>query len=115
MQAQTDIFLGWTEGKKLGGRHFYIRQLRDWKGSIEVEGGTPNQLAFYAGLCGTTLARGHARSGDAAAIHAYTGGSVTLDKAITAFAESYAAQNLEDFHRFEEAIAGGRLEVADLV
>jgi len=115
MQAETDIFLGWTEGKKLGGRHFYIRQLRDWKGSIEVEGGTRKQLVFYAGLCGTTLARGHARSGDAAAIRSYAGGGVALDKAITAFAESYAAQNLENFHRFEEAISSGRLEVADLV
>ncbi len=111
-QAQTDIFLGWTEGKELEGRHFYVRQLRDWKGSVEVEGATPNQLAFYAGLCGTTLARGHARSGDATAIRAYCGGGGALDNAITAFAESYAAQNLEDFHRFEEAIASGRLEVA---
>jgi uncharacterized protein (DUF2252 family) len=115
MQAQSDIFLGWTEGAQLGGRHFYIRQLRDWKGSVEVEGSTPNQLTFYAGLCGLTLARGHARSGDAAAIRGYTGRSAALDTAITAFAESYAAQNLEDFHRFEAAIASGRLEVADLV
>ena len=114
-QAQTDIFLGWTAGSQLEGRHYYLRQLRDWKGSVEVEGSTPNQLAFYAGLCGTTLARGHARSGDAVAISAYCGSGRTLDKAITAFAESYAAQNLEDFHRFEEAIASGRLEVADLV
>ncbi len=112
MQAQTDIFLGWTEGSELHGRHFYMRQLRDWKGSIEVETATPNQLAFYGGLCGTTLARGHARSGDATAIRSYCGSGTELDKAVTAFAESYAAQNLDDFHRFEEAIASGRLEIA---
>ena len=62
VQAQSDIFLGLTEGRE--GRQFYVRQLRDWKGSVEVEGATPEQLSFYATLCGRTLARGHARSGD---------------------------------------------------
>ena len=65
------------------------------------------------GLCGMTLARGHARSGDAVAIRSYAGKSATLDASIVAFAESYAAQNLEDFQRFEQAIADGRLECAD--
>jgi uncharacterized protein (DUF2252 family) len=111
VQAESDIFLGWTEGR-LEGRHYYLRQLRDWKGSVEIEGSTVNQLAFYADLCGRILARGHARSGDPVAISAYVGGSDALDRAMTAFAEAYAAQNLEDYGRFEEAIATGRLEAA---
>ncbi len=109
VQAESDIFLGWTEGK-IEGRHFYLRQLRDWKGSVEIDGGTPNQLRFYADLCGRTLARGHARSGDAASIAAYAGTSNRLDRAVTAFAEAYSAQNLEDYARFREAIDSGRLE-----
>ena len=115
IQAQSDSFLGWTQGTGPGQRHFYLRQLRDWKGSVEVEKSTPNQLVFYAGLCGTTLARGHARSGDAEAIRAYAGKSTALDRAITAFAEQYAAQNLEDFQAFRRAIADGRLEASDPV
>ncbi len=114
VQATSDIFLGWTTGE-LAGINYYVRQLRDWKGSVEVEadGVTPEQLGFYAGLCGMTLARGHARSGDAVAIRAYAGKGSTLDSAVVAFAESYATQNLEDFQRFEQAIAEGRLECAD--
>jgi uncharacterized protein (DUF2252 family) len=113
VQATSDIFLGWTTGE-LAGIHYYLRQLRDWKGSVEVEaeGVTPEQLGFYAGLCGMTLARGHARTGDAVAIRAYAGKGATLDDAIVAFAESYAAQNLEDYQRFQQAIAEGRLEAA---
>lgn len=114
-QAQSDIFLGWTAGVGPHGKHFYLRQLRDWKGSVDIEGGTPNQLRFYAGLCGETLARGHARSGDPEAIRAYAGSSDSLDRAVTAFAEAYSAQNLEDYRRFNAAIDEGRLEVADLV
>jgi uncharacterized protein (DUF2252 family) len=113
VQAQSDIFLGWTEGTGPGRRHFYLRQLRDWKGSVEIEGGTPDQLRFYAGLCGQTLARGHARSGDAEAIHAYAGRGDKLDRAITAFAEAYSVQNLSDYEAFRDAIAEGRLEVAE--
>ena len=114
VQATSDIFLGWTTGE-LAGIHYYLRQLRDWKGSVEVEadGVTPEQLGFYAGLCGMTLARGHARTGDAVAIRSYAGKGTTLDSAIVTFAESYAAQNLEDFARFEQAIADGRLECAE--
>ena len=67
IQAQSDIFLGWTEGT-IEHRHFYVRQLRDWKGSVDVENATPDNLRFYAQVCGMTLARGHARSGDAVAI-----------------------------------------------
>ncbi len=113
-QAQSDIFLGWTEGR-IEHRHYYVRQLRDWKGSVEIEGATPEQLTFYADLCGRTLARGHARSGDPLAISSYMGKSGTFDRSIAAFAEAYAAQNLEDFARFEAAIGSGRLEAAEQV
>jgi uncharacterized protein (DUF2252 family) len=112
IQAQTDIFLGWTAGAT-GERHFYLRQLRDWKGSAEIEEATPDQLSFYAELCGLTLARGHARSGDSEAIRAYAGRSDTLDRSITEFAERYARQNLEDYERFTQAITDGRLESAE--
>jgi len=111
IQAQSDIFLGWTEGR--GGFDFYMRQLRDWKGSVEIDAVTPNQLRFYAWLCGRTMARGHARSGDPVAISSYAGKSDNLDRAVTAFAEAYTVQNLDDFGRFQAAIDDGRLEVAE--
>ncbi len=111
VQAQTDIFLGWTTG--LEGRHFYVRQLRDWKGSVDVENATPRQLRFYAALCARTLARGHARSGDPVAISAYMGRSAKLDDAIAEFSVRYARQNLEDYAQFKDAIADGRLPVAE--
>lgn len=91
-----------------------MRQLRDWKGSVEVEaaGVTPEQLGFYAGLCGMTLARGHARSGESVAIAAYAGKSDALDRSIVGFAESYAEVNTLDYDRFRQAIADGHLECA---
>jgi uncharacterized protein (DUF2252 family) len=111
-QAQSDIFLGWTEGG-LEGRHYYVRQLRDWKGSAEVEGATPDQLMYYAQLCGMTMARGHARTGDPIAIAAYMGKGDTLDRAITEFADAYTEQNKRDYGRFRAAIDAGRLEYVD--
>ena len=110
VQAQSDIFLGWTVGAPEG-RHFYVRQLRDWKGSVDVEAPdtTPEQLGFYAGLCGLTLARGHARTGDAEAIAGYVGKGESLDRAIAEFAHAYAATNLEDHQRFCAAIDHGAL------
>jgi len=111
-QAESDVFLGWTEGRE--GRDFYVRQLRDWKGTVEVERATPKQLRFYAGLCGRSLARGHARSGDAVAIAGYCGRRDNLDRAVSAFSVAYAAQNAVDFERFRAAIADGTLPVADL-
>jgi uncharacterized protein (DUF2252 family) len=110
-QAQSDIFLGWSEGRE--SRQFYIRQLRDWKGSVETEGATPNQVEFYARLCGRTLARGHARSGDAASIAAYLGKGDSFDRAITDFSEAYAEQNLRDYNEFIAAIDDGRLPCAE--
>jgi uncharacterized protein (DUF2252 family) len=111
VQAQSDIFLGWSEGRQ--NRQFYIRQLRDWKGSIETEGATANQIEFYARLCGRTLARGHARSGDAAAITGYLGKGDAFDRAVTEFSEAYAEQNLRDFNEFVAAIDDGRLVCAE--
>jgi uncharacterized protein (DUF2252 family) len=112
IQAQSDIFLGWTEGS-IDHRHFYLRQLRDWKGSAEIEDATDDDLRFYARLCGTTLARGHARSGDAVAIAAYMGRSDTFDRAIADFSEAYESQNRRDYEAFVAAIADGRLPVSD--
>jgi uncharacterized protein (DUF2252 family) len=110
VQAQSDIFLGWSSGRE--NRHFYIRQLHDWKGSVEVEGATPNDVEFYARLCGRTLARGHARSGDAASIAGYLGTGDAFDRAVTDFSEAYARQNSRDFTAFVDAIDDGRLECA---
>ena len=106
-QAASDILLGWTTGPP--GRHFYVRQLRDWKGSVEVETFNADRLAGYARLCGYTLARGHARSGDAVAISAYLGRGDAFPRAIGTFSESYAAQNAKDYQAFTEAIDNGRI------
>jgi uncharacterized protein (DUF2252 family) len=107
-QAVSDILLGWTRDP--AGPDYYVRQLRDWKGSVDLEHLAPNEAAGYAFLCGWTLARGHARSGDAVAIAAYIGRSDVLVRAITAFAAAYAHQNDEDYAAFVAAIEQGRLE-----
>jgi hypothetical protein len=91
LQAASDIYLGWTKGEDRN-RHYYWRQLRDMKGSAEVETTVPVALSFYAGICGWTLARGHARSGDPIAIAAYLGRSDQFDRSITDFAERYATR-----------------------
>jgi uncharacterized protein (DUF2252 family) len=109
MQAASDIFLGWTKGADVS-RHYYWRQLRDMKGSVEVETMAPAGLGFYAGICGWTLARAHARSGDPIAIAAYLGKSDQFDRSITDFAQRYADQNEQDHEAFAEAIRSGRLE-----
>jgi hypothetical protein len=112
MQASSDIFLGWNEVEGLDGiiRHFYLRQLRDWKGSAEVEQMIPPGMAAYGQLCGWTLARAHARSGDRIAIAAYLGSSDTFDRAIGSFAETYADQNEIDYQALQHAITDGRIE-----
>jgi uncharacterized protein (DUF2252 family) len=112
MQAASDIYLGWTKGVDVN-RHFYWRQLRDMKGSADVESMTPTGLSFYADVCGWTLARAHARSGDAVAIAAYLGKSDRFDRSITDFAERYADQNEKDYQAFAEAIRSGRLEAIE--
>jgi len=112
MQAASDIYLGWTKGLDVR-RHFYWRQLRDMKGSVEVEAMAPIGLTFYARTCGWTLARAHARSGDPIAIAAYLGESDAFDKSITDFSERYADQNERDYQAFVNAIRSGRLEAAE--
>ena len=112
MQAASDIYLGWTRGVDVN-RHFYWRQLRDMKGSADVESMNPLGLSFYAGICGWTLARAHARSGDPVAIAAYLGKSDRFDRSITDFSERYADQNEKDYQAFAGAIRSGRLEAIE--
>lgn len=107
LQAAGDIFLGWMTGPQ--GRAFYWRQLRDMKGSIEVAAMDPTGLRVYAALCGTTLARAHARSGDRIAIAGYLGGGDTFDRAITDFALAYADRTTADHALLEAAITSGIL------
>ena len=107
MQAASDSFLGWIDGP--GGRSFYLRQLRDMKWSPDPASLTDERLQAYAQLCGHTLARAHARSGDAIAISTYLGTGKSFDKAIKAFADAYADQSEKDFAAFTGAIAAGRL------
>ncbi|GIF66408.1 hypothetical protein Ais01nite_44430 [Asanoa ishikariensis] len=106
MQALSDIFLGWTRVKAPDGatRDFYVRQLRDWKFSAPIERMRPEGLALYARMCGWTLARAHARSGDPVAIGAYLGGSDRFDKAIVEYAEDYADQNELDYVAFRDHV-----------
>ncbi|MFG2499275.1 DUF2252 domain-containing protein [Streptomyces sp. NPDC048441] len=110
LQAAGDIFLGWMTGPQ--GRAFYWRQLRDMKGSADVESMSAKELRSYAKICGTALARAHARSGDRIAIAAYLGGSDTFDRAIADFALRYAAQNAEDHAALTEAITSGVVSAA---
>jgi uncharacterized protein (DUF2252 family) len=107
MQAASDIYLGWTRGPR--GRDFYWRQLRDMKGSAEIEAMTPVGLSAYARACGWTLARAHARSGDPVAIAAYLGDSDEFDRSIIDFAVRYADQNERDYEQFVAAIKSGKL------
>ena len=106
MQATSDIFLGWTRGP--GGRDFYFRQLWDMKGSVDTATLQPPGLGFYGGLCGWSLARAHARTGDAVAIAAYLGTSDTFDGAIADFSETYADVNARDHAAYLAAIEAGR-------
>jgi hypothetical protein len=112
MQAASDIMLGWEritgpEGVKWD---FYMRQLWDNKGSVIIEGMKPRDLAGYAEICGRTLARAHARSGDALTIGAYLGSGDALDKALADFAELYADQNELDYAALDAAVKSGRVK-----
>lgn len=108
MQSSSDIFLGWTQGKN--GRHFFVRQLRDMKMSAPIERATAAQLKMYAEMCGMTLARSHAKSGDAAMISGYLGKSDEFDKAIGKFAMAYANQNAKDHAALVAAERSGRIK-----
>jgi uncharacterized protein (DUF2252 family) len=112
MQAASDIYLGWTKGLDVR-RHFYWRQLRDMKGSAVVEEMIPLGLTFYARICGWTLARAHARSGDPIAIAEYLGESDAFDTSITDFSQRYADQNEQDYEEFVNAVKSGRLEAVE--
>ena len=111
MQAASDIFLGWQRTTGLDGeyRDFYVRQLRDWKFSFPIETMAPAGLQIYAAVCGGTLARAHARSGDRIAIAAYLGKSDRFEQALAAFAETYADQTDRDFAAFSAAAAAGQV------
>ncbi len=110
MQATSDIFLGWTSS--IRGRDFYFRQLKDMKGSMDVEAAPPHYLKAYAKACGWTLAHAHARSGDPSAIAGYLGMSNEFDLAVTAFAEKYADQNERDYKKFMKAINSEKIPYA---
>jgi uncharacterized protein (DUF2252 family) len=112
MQAASDIFLGWVTVKGLDGeeRCFYVRQLWDGKGSADVGRMSARDLIAYGKLCGETLARAHARSGDRVAIASYLGKGEAFERALARFAEAYADQNERDFERLVEAAASGEVE-----
>jgi transcriptional regulator with XRE-family HTH domain len=111
MQAASDIFLGWVRAVGIDGRRrdFYVRQLWDWKVSADLEDMTAGRMAAYADICAWTLARAHARSGDAIAIASYLGSGDAFDRALAAFAEAYADRNERDHHALVEAIDAGRV------
>jgi len=116
MQATTDVFLGWLQVPQgVDGRphDYYVRQLRDWKGSIRIEAMNRRALTIYARLCAAMLARAHARTGDAIAIAAYVGGGNVFDRAILAFSEAYAEQTEGDHAALLDAIESGRVEAAE--
>ena len=113
MQAASDIFLGHQsfEGPDGVARDFYLRQLRDWKGSFEIEGSIPPGLTKYVGVCAQALARAHARSGDRVAIASYLGSGSTFDRALAEFADTYADQNERDYEALRHAASTGRISV----
>jgi uncharacterized protein (DUF2252 family) len=112
MQAASDVFLGWVTAKGADSeeRCFYVRQMWDGKGSAEIAGMSPSDLAIYASLCGEALARAHARSGDRIGIASYLGSGEAFDKALVSFAEAYADQNETDYGRLRQAVADGEIE-----
>jgi uncharacterized protein (DUF2252 family) len=112
MQAASDIFLGWQSATPPGRRSadFYFRQLRDWKYSAEIEGMNAAAMTGYGRMCGWTLARAHARTGDRIAIAAYLSGSDKFDQAVAGFAETYADQTERDHTALADAVASGRVQ-----
>ena len=112
MQASSDIFLGWTKGVQAN-RYLYWRQLRDMKGSALVDTMSAFMLEYYAGMCGWTLARAHARSGDPVAIADYLGADDAFDRSITDFSGRYADQNELDYQALVTAIRAGRVPAVE--
>lgn len=113
MQAASDIFLGWTVSKS-SGNHFYWRQLKDWKGSADVENSDYAKLKYLAIFRGWNLARAHARSGDSIAISGYLDAGNIFDKAIAEFSARYADQNDRDYEAYTTEIQNGRLDVSEI-
>jgi len=110
IQTASDIMLGWERFDFKGyERDYYIRQLRDWKGSADIDGMTPAGMELWGQMCGWTLARGHARSGDRIAIGSYLGKSDEFDRAVVKFSAAYADQNELDYRLLKQAVASGRL------
>jgi uncharacterized protein (DUF2252 family) len=113
MQAYGDVLLGWHySARRRRAPHYYLRQLRDWKGSLILEGLDDQGLSAYAGYCAWTLARAHARSGDRLAIGGYLGSKAGFDQAVADFADAYADRNEADFKLLENAAAEGRISVS---
>jgi uncharacterized protein (DUF2252 family) len=106
-QAASDVFLGWVHGRD--GCHYYVRQLRDWKASVEMDGVGAPALVDYGKVCAWALARGHARTGDVVSIDAYIGGGDHFERALLDFARGYADQTERDYEIFAQALASGRL------
>jgi uncharacterized protein (DUF2252 family) len=115
MQASSDILLGWQRTDGIDGvtRDYYIRQLQDWKGSVDTDHAIPEGMKAYGELCGHTLARAHARSGDRIAMASYLGSSPAFEKALARFAEAYADQNERDYDVFAAACRSGRLHAEE--
>ena len=111
MQSASDAFLGWATGPM--GHHYYWRQLRDWKGSADVEKMSERLMLRYGQVCAWTLAKAHARSGDSVAIGAYLGSSNRFETAITSFGVAYADVNEQDYLALQEAVADGRVVAHD--
>src|SRR5262245_35321189 len=112
MQATSDIFLGWLHvdsGLDEQPRDFYVRQLKDWKGSAEIEQMVPSGMATYGTLCGWTLARAHARSGDRIAIASYLGNGDRFDRAILEFSKTDAEENEREYQAMASAVKSGRI------
>ena len=115
MQAASDIFLGWLTAEGPDGklRHFYVRQLWDQKGSARVDVMSPREMTAYGQICGATLARAHARSGDRVAIAAYLGGGDSFSRALADFAVAYGDQNELDYEALKSAVKDGRLHAEE--
>ena len=111
MQTASDIFLGWQRAKDIDGqtRDYYIRQLHDWKGSADVDSMRVPGAIMYARMCGATLARAHARSGDWIAIASYLGKGHSFDEAVADFSAAYADQNERDYEALVAAVRSGRI------